>query len=277
MRGTPAELEALAGQRVDARRARGQVPRPRARAGPGRGQPDAHRPVPARRARREGAVGTRGGAGVRGAGAAARRGRRAVDRGRAWLPDDGATVIVRYRDPTQMGKVYLLPAGVERRSRAGARRDGPGRARPSADHRGVAGAHPEGTRASSRTCCATRRSSRASATPTRTRSCSPRGSCRSASARRSPRRRSTSCTRRCGPRSPTRSTLLRERVPPTFEKQVRDHLSVHNKGGEPCPRCGTKITAVKAAGSDRLLPGLPALAGDARLDGVRGSAGPDRP
>jgi hypothetical protein len=35
-------------------------------------------------------------------------------RGADWLPDDGATVVVRYRDPTQMGKVYLLPKGVTR-------------------------------------------------------------------------------------------------------------------------------------------------------------------
>ena len=43
-------------------------------------------------------------------------------------------------------------------------------------------------------------------------------------------------------------TILRERVPPTFEKQVRDHLSTHNRGGEACPRCGTRITAVTAGG-----------------------------
>ena len=36
-------------------------------------------------------------------------------KGAAWLPaDDAPPVLVRYRDPTQMGKVYLLPAGVER-------------------------------------------------------------------------------------------------------------------------------------------------------------------
>ena len=40
----------------------------------------------------------------------------------------------------------------------------------------------------------------------------------------------------------------RERVPPTFEKQVRDFLAVHDKGGQPCPRCGTRITEVKAGG-----------------------------
>jgi formamidopyrimidine-DNA glycosylase len=42
--------------------------------------------------------------------------------------------------------------------------------------------------------------------------------------------------------------VLRERVPPTFEKQVRDFLAVHDKGGQPCPRCGTRITQVKAGG-----------------------------
>ena len=42
--------------------------------------------------------------------------------------------------------------------------------------------------------------------------------------------------------------VLRERVPPTFETQVRDFLAVHNKGGQPCPRCGTKITQVSPGG-----------------------------
>jgi formamidopyrimidine-DNA glycosylase len=48
----------------------------------------------------------------------------------------------------------------------------------------------------------------------------------------------------------TRSTLaasvelLRGRVPPTFEKQVRDHLQVHLRGGQPCPRCGATISQV---------------------------------
>ncbi len=52
----------------------------------------------------------------------------------------------------------------------------------------------------------------------------------------------------------TRTTLaeaietLRARVPPTFERQVRDFLAVHDKGGEPCPRCGTRITEVRAGG-----------------------------
>ena len=42
--------------------------------------------------------------------------------------------------------------------------------------------------------------------------------------------------------------VLRERVPPTFERQVRDFLAVHDKGGQACPRCGTRITEVRAGG-----------------------------
>ena len=43
-----------------------------------------------------------------------------------WLPPDDATPEVRYRDPTQMGKVYLVPAGSTGRTRSG-RDAGPGR------------------------------------------------------------------------------------------------------------------------------------------------------
>ena len=40
--------------------------------------------------------------------------------------------------------------------------------------------------------------------------------------------------------------VLEERVPPTFEKQVRDFLGVHLRGGEPCPRCGTRLSEVSS-------------------------------
>ena len=52
----------------------------------------------------------------------------------------------------------------------------------------------------------------------------------------------------------TRATLaeaiaiLRRRVPPTFERQVRDHLRVHLRGGQPCIRCGTTISQVSPGG-----------------------------
>ena len=45
-----------------------------------------------------------------------------------------------------------------------------------------------------------------------------------------------------------RSACSGERVPPTFETQVRDFLAVHNKGGQPCPRCGTRISEVSPGG-----------------------------
>ena len=40
--------------------------------------------------------------------------------------------------------------------------------------------------------------------------------------------------------------ILRERVPPTFERQVRDFLAVHLRGGEACPRCGTRLSEVSS-------------------------------
>ena len=42
--------------------------------------------------------------------------------------------------------------------------------------------------------------------------------------------------------------VLRVRVPPTFETQVRDFLAVHMKGGQACPRCGARISEIKAGG-----------------------------
>ncbi len=42
--------------------------------------------------------------------------------------------------------------------------------------------------------------------------------------------------------------VLRQRVPPTFETEVRDFLAVHNKGGQACPRCGQRITQTEAGG-----------------------------
>ena len=64
----------------------------------------------------------------------------------------------------------------------------------------------------------------------------------------------------------TRTTLataidvLRERVPPTFEKQVRDFLAVHDKGGQAVP-------ALRDAGSPRSAP-----AGSSRRTAAAASA-----
>jgi formamidopyrimidine-DNA glycosylase len=39
--------------------------------------------------------------------------------------------------------------------------------------------------------------------------------------------------------------IVRERMPPNIHVKVRDFLKVHNKGGEPCPRCGTAISEIR--------------------------------
>lgn len=42
--------------------------------------------------------------------------------------------------------------------------------------------------------------------------------------------------------------VLRERMGDALHHKVRDFLSVHGKGGQPCPRCGGRITAITANG-----------------------------
>ena len=157
-------------------------------------------------------------------------------------------MIVRYRDPTQMGKVYLLPAGVERPVPGrGAGEMGPDALDPAltlevwrdrirrhpgelknllrnqAFVAGIGNAYSDEILFEARLLPFRKRSSLAA-------------------------EEVDELYRRCAPRWRRPSTLLRERVPPTFEKQVRDHLSVHNRGGEPCPRCGPRITRVTAGG-----------------------------
>jgi formamidopyrimidine-DNA glycosylase len=39
---------------------------------------------------------------------------------------------------------------------------------------------------------------------------------------------------------------VRQRMGEQIDHKVRDFLAVHNKGGEPCPRCGNAITQLKA-------------------------------
>ncbi len=169
-------------------------------------------------------------------------------RGAAWLPGDDAPVTVRYRDPTQMGKIYLLPAGVERPVPG----RGPGEMGPDALDpdlsldvwRDRIRKHPGELKNLLRNQTFVAGIGNAYSDEILW------------AARLLPfRKRSTLAPEEVDElyRS-TRSVLtdaialLRKRVPPTFEKQVRDHLSTHNKGGEACPRCGTRITAVTAGG-----------------------------
>ena len=169
-------------------------------------------------------------------------------RGATWLPADAATPEVRYRDPTQMGKIYLRPAGVERTVPG----LGDGELGPEADDAALTldvwrdriRRHPGELKNLLRNQSFV----------------SGIGNAYSDeilhAARLLPFRKRSSLAPEevdalyAATRSTTANaiTVLKERVPPTFEKQVRDFLAVHDKGGEPCPRCGTRITEVKAGG-----------------------------
>ncbi len=169
-------------------------------------------------------------------------------RAATWLPADDARPEVRYRDPTQMGKIYLRPAGVERpipglgEAEQGPDADDPGLTLETWRERirrhpgelknllrnqsfvaGIGNAYSDEILHAARLLPFRKRSSLA------------------------PEEVDALYTA-------TRTTLaeaievLRERVPPTFERQVRDFLAVHDKGGQACPRCGTKITEVRAGG-----------------------------
>jgi formamidopyrimidine-DNA glycosylase len=164
-----------------------------------------------------------------------------------WIPSDTAEPEVRYRDPTQMGKVYLLPLGVDRPvagldEELGPDADDPDLTLPIWQERirrhpgelknllknqafvaGIGNAYSDEILHAARLLPFRKRSSLAPEEVD-------------------------------GLYAATRETIgaaigvLRERVPPTFEKQARDWLAVHDKGGQPCPRCGTKISQVKPGG-----------------------------
>ena len=165
-----------------------------------------------------------------------------------WLPPDDGPAEIRYRDPTQMGKVYLLPAGVERAvpgltdGELGPDADDPALTlelwrqrikrhpgelknllKNQAFVAGIGNAYSDEVLHAARLLPFRKRSSLA-----------PEEIDALYEAVRST--------------LPAAIAVLRARVPPTFEKQVRDFLAVHDKGGTSCPRCGTKISEVKPGG-----------------------------
>jgi formamidopyrimidine-DNA glycosylase len=247
VRGTPAELQALVGQRLETVRQRGkflilELDRDRAVVNPmltGRFQlaePKAKQPTKT-------AVVL--GFGPRPGGPADAA---PWTRGATWIPSDDAATEVRYRDPTQMGKVYLLPTGVER-SVPGMAEDDQG---PDADDpelslevwRARIRRHPGELKNLLRNQAFVAGIGNAYSDEILH------------AARLLPfRKRSSLATEEVDELyAATGSTLaraidiLRARVPPTFEQQVRDFLAVHMKGGQACPRCGTRISEVKAGG-----------------------------
>lgn len=165
-----------------------------------------------------------------------------------WLPEDGSDVALRYRDPTQMGKVYLLPAGLARPVPGrGSGEQGPDALDPDltlAVWRERIRRHPGELKGLLRNQSFVAGIGNAYADEILW------------AARLAPfRKRSTLAPEEVDALyAAMRSTLassiavLRERVPPTFEKQVRDHLAVHGRGDGPCPRCGGRLTQVSAGG-----------------------------
>ena len=164
----------------------------------------------------------------------------------AWLPANDAAAEVRYRDPSQMGKVYLLPAGVPRPVVAFE----DGEQGPDADDpaltlevwRDRIRKHPGELKSLLRNQAFIAGIGNAYSDEILH------------GAKLSPfRRRSSLAPEEVDALyASTRATLanaiaiLQERVPPTFEKQVRDFLGVHLRGGEGCPRCGTRLSQVSS-------------------------------
>jgi len=164
----------------------------------------------------------------------------------AWLPPDEGPVELRYRDPRKMGKVYLLPAGVSREV-AGWEELGPDADDGALDletwnvrirrHNGelqnllkkqtfVAGignAYSDEIMWSARVAPFRKRASLAP-------------------------EESAALWRASRDICAWAEVELRARVPPTFEKQARDFLRVHLKGGQPCPRCGATLSEVSPGG-----------------------------
>jgi formamidopyrimidine-DNA glycosylase len=168
--------------------------------------------------------------------------------GAPWIPADDSEPFLRYKDPTQMGKVYLLPAGVERVVPGrGKGEQGPDALDPALTlevWRDRIRKHPGELKNMLRNQAFVAGMGNAYSDEVLF------------AARLAPfRKRSTLAAEEVDALYdamrevlPASVALLRERVPPTFEKQVRDHLAVHGKGDGPCPRCGGRLTQVSAGG-----------------------------
>jgi formamidopyrimidine-DNA glycosylase len=245
MRGTPAELEALRGQRLKAVARRGKfllfdLERDRIVINPmltGR----LGLAAPGAKPFAQTAVVVRFGPRIGRAPRAAAWTRRAP-----WLPDPAAPVELRYRDPTKMGKVYLVPAGSDRPI-PGWAEQGPDADDPALDL------------ATWRTRIA-RHSGELKNLLRNQQFVAGIGNGYSDeilwAARLAPFRKRSTLAAEESDRlfAATREVLawaieeLRERVPPRFEVEARDFLRVHRKGGRACPRCGSTISEISPGG-----------------------------
>jgi formamidopyrimidine-DNA glycosylase len=164
----------------------------------------------------------------------------------SWMPASADEIEVRYRDPSQMGKVYLLPAGVTRHVPGlGAPDQGPDADDPELTlevWRDRIKKHPGELKTLLRNQSFVAGIGNAYSDEILH------------AARLSPFRKRASLASEevdelyRAPRSVLATAIetLRERVPPTFETQVRDFLAVHRRGGQACPRCGTRISEVSS-------------------------------
>ncbi len=166
--------------------------------------------------------------------------------GADWLPPRDAEVELRYRDATRMGKIYLLPAGVSRPV-AGWDERGPDAEDPALTldvWRARIGRHSGELKNLLRnqkfvTGIGNAYSDEilweARLAPFRT-----RASLASAEV--------NALYEAMRKVLPWAIEELRHLVPPRLEVEQRKFLNVHWKGGEPCPRCGARLTEVKAGG-----------------------------
>jgi formamidopyrimidine-DNA glycosylase len=166
--------------------------------------------------------------------------------GADWLPADGDAVELRYRDPKKMGKVYVLPDGVEREvvgwATLGPDADDPALDLPTWQGRikrhngelqnllknqefvaGIGNAYSDEVLWAARIAPFRRRASLAAEESERLWAASHEVLAWAIEE-------------------------LQVRVPPTFEKQARDFLRVHLKGGQSCPRCGSPLSEVSPGG-----------------------------
>jgi len=168
--------------------------------------------------------------------------------GADWLPRRDLAVELRYRDATRMGKIYLAPAGVTRPI-AGWDEQGPDADDPSLtldEWRAHIGRYSGEIKSLLRNQAFVAGIGNAYSDEVLW------------AAHLNPYRKRSSLAgdevddlyKAVRTVLPWAINQLHELVPPRLEVEQREFLRIHRKGGEPCPRCGTRLSQVSAGGSD---------------------------